>query len=128
MENKEIISWNSDGEHRRCLRCNETITGGQDQDGIPCCVSCYNAYIMQNRNLLTNKTEILNCPFCGGPATITHKTFKGILNRCKGIGYWGNSDTTRTLYWVGCDSKNDCFHPKTYGDKQEAINMWNERK
>lgn len=43
-----ITSYNSNGERRRCTRCNETITGGQDQDGNPCCVECHNNYLIDN--------------------------------------------------------------------------------
>jgi hypothetical protein len=73
--------------------------------------------------------QLLNCPFCGGKASIKHKTYKGMLNRASCIGFWGSTEEARTLYWVGCDDSNKgCFHPKTYGDKEDAINQWNTRK
>lgn len=70
--------------------------------------------------------EILCCPFCGGEASVTHKHYKGKLMRMAGLGYWGTTEDGRTLYWVGCHNSG-CFQPKTYGDKEEAINMWNKR-
>ena len=73
-------------------------------------------------------SKLLDCPFCGGKATIKHKHYKGKLMRMGGgVGYWGTPEDGRTLFWVGCHDNNNCLNPKSYGDKKEAILLWNTR-
>ena len=75
--------------------------------------------------VITN--ELKPCPFCGGEAGYTWKSYKGTLLRMAGQEYWGTPEDGRTLFWVGCNNSN-CFNPKTYGDKEDAFEMWNSRE
>ena len=78
---------------------------------------------------IVESDELKSCPFCGGKASYTWKTYKGQLMRMDGgYGYWGTPEDSRTLYWVGCHNSNCLIKPRAYGDKDEAFDTWNKRK
>ena len=77
---------------------------------------------------MAKKSNLLPCPFCGSEATITNKHYRGMLMRMSGnFGYYGTPEDSKTIYWVGCHSNKTCIHPKAFGEKEEAIKVWNKR-